>query len=225
MNQIPLTFQPLNSMKKIFFLLFLVILLSFLSFQFSWLGYLLLFIIFLTLAFLLIMGIISIFRQTNKQLFKVSLLILLICISGVITSLFIPYDAAIINSGSLSEKLEYAYKTDQSDRKALRSFVDFSNKVAERDSLRREQLRKIYRKQEIDHSIDKFHAAFIFHHSNNSKDFEIASRLASQAAGDPKLKDHYTVQWLHKAAYDRWMVSIGKPEKYNTQNKLSIEFD
>jgi len=49
--------------------------------------------------------------------------------------------------------------------------------------------------------------------------------LTSEAPKARHLQDHNLVQCLKKVAYDRWMVSIGKPEKYNSQKKFSIEID
>ena len=49
--------------------------------------------------------------------------------------------------------------------------------------------------------------------------------MATEAAKHEELKENYVVQWLEKAAYDRYMKSIGKPEKYNTQDKFSIDFE
>ena len=72
-------------------------------------------------------------------------------------------------------------------------------------------------------ALDKFHAAFVLHHSGESEDYRLAASLAEAAAEDAALKDVYEVQWLKKAAYDRWKVSIGEPEKYNTQNNFRFD--
>ena len=132
---------------------------------------------------------------------------------------------AIIKSDDVSKNLEYAYQTDQNDRKRLKSFIGFFSKLKERDSIRLKQTKEIYNQEMLSKPIDKFHAAFVYHHSDNSKDYKIASELAEEAANSKKLKDVYTVQWLRKASYDRYMISIGKPEKYNTQNNFSIDLN
>lgn len=151
------------------------------------------------------------------------MLIILLCLFGTLVSLFRPYEEPIIHSEDTGQDLEYAYKTDQNDRKELRSYIDLFSKLNERDEKRLQQVKRLYSEGEISEPREKFHAAFIFHHSDNSKDYKLASLLASQAANAEELKDEYQVQWLQKAAYDRYMLSIGKPEKYNTQNKFSIE--
>lgn len=212
-------------MKKTITVFSLIILTSLLSFNIDWFNYILLLIIALAVIFLVIIGLISIFKKQKGTIFKVPLWIILICIAGIITSLFSPYDPATINTDDLSENLEYAYKTDQRDRKELKSFVGFFSKLKERDSIRLKLVKRNYSQLKTSKPIDKFHAAFIFHHSDNSNDYKVASQLAAQAASSEKLKDNYVVQWLKKASYDRYMLSIGKPEKYNTQNKFSVDLN
>lgn len=212
-------------MKKSITILSLIIIISILSYKIGWINYILILTASVAIVFLIIVGLISIFKNLKSRIFKVPLLIICICVIGVISSFFRPYNDPIIKSNNLSKNLEYAYKTDQNDRKELRSFIGYSNKLKQRDSIRLKQVRKNYSQDKISEPIDKFHAAFVLHHSNNSKDYKIASKLASEAAGSEKLKDNYMVQWLQKASYDRYMLSIGKPEKYNTQDKFSININ
>ena len=206
-------------------MLFLITAASLLSFKIDWFNYILILILVLSLAFLILIGLISIFKKLKSKVFKVPLMIILICLIGILTSFFRPYNPPIIESEDPGKNLEYAYKTDQSDRKQIRSFIGFLSKIEERDSIRLDQVRNLYTQDKILKPIDKFYAAFIFHHSNKSRDYRIASQLASDAANSKNLKDNYTVQWLKKASYDRYMLSIGKPEKYNTQNKFSIDLN
>ncbi|SDR71986.1 hypothetical protein [Christiangramia echinicola] len=212
-------------MKKTILIFSSIIITAILSYQITWINYFLILIVFLNIAFLIIVGLISIFKKLRNRIFKIPVLIICLCIVGILASLFHPYEKAIINSNNLSDNLEYAYKTDQKDRKELKSFIGYFSKLEERDSIRLKQIRKIYKQDKLSKPIDKFHAAFVFHHSDNSKDYKIASELAEDAANSEILKNNYTVQWLKKASYDRYMVSIGQPEKYNTQNNLSIDLN
>ena len=185
------------------------------SIEFAFIGFML-----LCMIFLIGVGLVSIFKKLSPQFVRVPILLIGICIAGVIVAIFKPYDEAIRNSGSASERLEYAYKTDQKDRMLLKSYV--LGDMNERDELRLKQVKEIESQDVELKPLDKFHAAFVYHHSDNSDDYAMASKLAAAAAEAQELKDHYQVQWLRKAAYDRWMVSMGKPEKYNTQNNFSI---
>lgn len=210
--------------KKILFII-LTIAIAVLSIQVQFFEFYMIGLISLCLLCIAVTGVINIFKKPNRKIYKFSLITIAICLVGVIASLFRPYEEAILQSGTIGEKLQYAYKTDQNDRMQLKSFLNFSNEFQERDRARLTQVNEVLEQGEPIEPIEKFYAAFIYHHSNNSKDYETASKLAAAAAEEESLKANYQVQWLKKASYDRWMVSIGKPEKYNTQNKLSLEFE
>lgn len=211
-------------MRKILLFVLLIITVLF-SYLVSWSEWLLLAILFLTLVFLIILGSIRIFRKPKKIFFQSAILVIGISLIGIFTALFRPYEPALLQSGTISEQLEYAYKTDQNDRKQLKSFIPIFSELKQRDVLRLEKVKQINAEGELTKSKNKFYAAFVYHHSDNSTDYKTASKLAAAAAKDEELQNDYQVQWLRKAAYDRWMVSQGKPEKYNTQNKFSIEVE
>jgi hypothetical protein len=56
-------------------------------------------------------------------------------------------------------------------------------------------------------------AALILQHGEETKYYEMAHKLA-QGAFDKGYKE---AEWLSKATYDRWQMSMGKPQKYGTQ--------
>jgi len=62
---------------------------------------------------------------------------------------------------------------------------------------------------------DYHHAALIFQHGDTTVDFKKANELAKKGMdlGEERSK------WLYAATYDRWMRSLGKPQKYGTQFK------
>ncbi|MGB3775830.1 MAG: hypothetical protein WA951_11290 [Leeuwenhoekiella sp.] len=212
-------------MGKKLVIISLIIFISVIAYFISWFDYILILAVVLVLAFLILIGLISIFRKLTKKFYKLPLVILVVCVFGLIVSLFRPYDKAIINSNNTSENLKYAYETDQSDRKELKSFIGYFSRLEERDNIRLNQVKKLRDQEELSKSMDMFYAAFVYHHSDNKEDYKIASELAARAAVDNGLKDNYLVQWLRKASYDRYMLSIGKPEKYNTQNNFSMDIE
>lgn len=209
--------------KLVFFSSLLVI--AILSYLISSFEFLLIAIIALTFIFLVFAGLIHLLKKLNAKYFKIPSLILVICIFGIGVSLFRPYEKAVTETGTLSEKLKYAYETDQKDRKQLRSFLTYFSDLENRDDIRLAQVKELRREDTIKKALDKFYAGFIYHHSDNSSDYKIASKLASEAAESASLKDNYQVQWLRKATYDRYLLSKGKQEKYNTQNSFSIDFE
>ncbi|MCM4161896.1 hypothetical protein FHG64_15820 [Antarcticibacterium flavum] len=210
--------------KKIIFLI-IIGLIAILSYQIRSFEFVLLAVILLSLIFLILAGIIHAFKRMNRAYFKIPVIIICISLAGIFVSLFRPYEKAVLESGTVKEKLAYAYATDQGDRQQLRSYSRLLGKLEQRDEERLAQVMSLHQQDQIIKPMDKFYAAFIYHHSDNSKDYRIASQLAAAAAQDPALKDHYQAQWLARAAYDRYMISIGKEEKYGTQNTFSLEME
>lgn len=214
-------------MKKYLFPLIVLVAVGILSYMYNLMSFLLLAVAAMSLAVLLVAGIVKVFRNSISQRWlRVPLIIIGICLVGVVAGLFRPLERAIVNSGDVSEKLAYAYKTDQADRMTVSAYLGmFNDNMAKRDSIRLEQANQLYKEDQISLPMDKFYAAFIFHHSKQSSFFQIAQELAGEAASVSELKDNYVVQWLAKATYDRWLVSLGKPQKYGTQEKFSISVE
>ncbi|MBJ6118804.1 hypothetical protein JAO76_11405 [Pontibacter sp. BT310] len=214
-------------MKKNLIPMIAILPVGILAYMYNLISLLLLAVIAISLAVLLLAGIIKAFRsELNARWLRVPLLITAVCAAGIVIGLFRPLEPAVVNSGNVSDKLAYAYNTDQADRMTIRAYLGFLNdSMAKRDSIRLEQVGELYRNSQISKPMDKFYAAFIFHHSNHSSLFEIAQKLAGEAASESELKSDYVVQWLAKATYDRWMVSLGKPQKYGTQDKFSVSVE
>ncbi|OEY73241.1 hypothetical protein [Salegentibacter salarius] len=157
--------------KLVFFFSLLII--AILSYLISSFEFILIAIITLTFIFLIFAGIISIFKNLNRKYFKIPSRILVICIFGIGVSLFRPYEETVTETGTLSERLQYAYETDQKDRKQLRSFLTYFSDLEQRDDKRLAQVKKIQKEDTIEKALDKFYAAFIYHHSDNSNDYKI----------------------------------------------------
>ena len=216
-------------MKKYTIALLALIVVAILAYSYNLISYLLLLFVALSLAVLLIAGAIKVFRKSmSRRWFEIACMVMVISVIGVMVGLLRPLEPPIIGSGNVSKALAYAYKTDQQDRMTLKfglgmfGWGKFRNQMQLRDSIRLDQVKKLYKSQPIPKPLDQFHAAFIFHHSHKSKLFEIAHKLAAKAAAAEQLKDTYQVQWLAKATYDRWMLSVGKQQKYGTQGTFSL---
>ncbi|MBC3539334.1 hypothetical protein ACFSC6_17500 [Rufibacter sediminis] len=214
-------------MKKNLIPLIILLLVGILSYSYNVVSLLLLVTIGLSLASLLVACLVRVFRPSlGSRWVSVPLVILGISISGVLVGLLRPLAPAVSSTGEASDKLAYAYQMDQADRMTIKTHLGLPNdNMKERDSVRLEQVQQLYMQNQISKPIDKFHAAFIFHHSKKSALFEIAQQLAGEAASVNEIKKNYVVQWLAKATYDRWMVSLGKPQKYGTQDKFSVSVE
>lgn len=111
------------------------------------------------------------------------------------------------------EQLRHLYETDQGDRLALR----FRN-LNERDRDRLLRVRELYAQGEIITPEDHHRAAMIFQHGATSEDYEIAYQLAKKAS-DAGYAD---ADGLWQSAYDRWLLSQGKPQVYGTQSRATL---
>lgn len=78
---------------------------------------------------------------------------------------------------------------------------------------RRAQARSILVGSEPDDPIDWYHAAWLFNHGDTPDDAEQAHRLAARAAA----AGHGAARWLAAAAFDRWHMYRGLPQRFGTQ--------
>lgn len=60
---------------------------------------------------------------------------------------------------------------------------------------------------------DLFHAAWLFNHGETPADARRGHELAHEAAQ----RGHRRARWLAAAAFDRWCMYEGRPQKYGTQ--------
>ena len=60
---------------------------------------------------------------------------------------------------------------------------------------------------------DLYHAASLFQHGETAADAYRAHTLA----GDSAARGHAPARWLYAAAYDRWCMYEGRPQRYGTQ--------
>jgi len=58
-----------------------------------------------------------------------------------------------------------------------------------------------------------YHAAWLLNHGDEPGEARLAHDLAREAAG----RGHAPARWLAAAAYDRWCMYRGRPQKYGTQ--------
>jgi hypothetical protein len=60
---------------------------------------------------------------------------------------------------------------------------------------------------------DLFHAAWLYNHGDEPEEAKRAHELAREAAE----RGHTRARWLAAAAFDRWCMYEGRPQKYGTQ--------
>jgi hypothetical protein len=110
------------------------------------------------------------------------------------------------------EELRALHAADQADRATGRFVLD-----ASRDAARLARVEALDRAGHVATPADRFHAALVLQHGRCPRHFRRAFELANDAAraGVPG------ADGLRRAAYDRWMLSEGRPQRYGTQVAVS----
>ncbi len=153
--------------------------------------------------------------KPKRFLITIPLMVGLIGISALAGTLLATRPAVNRQAGlTTEEELEYMFALDQSDRYSGRFAI-----LPGRDNARLLRTREIVENQADSLNPEsKYHAAMILQHGNDSEDYESAYRLA-KAADDAGYSE---AKGLWMAAFDRWQLSIGRPQKYGTQSQLRI---
>lgn len=130
------------------------------------------------------------------------LLAALVAASGCTASRHVPRDNA---------RLAELFTQDQTDRESDDE-VHWQG-VPRRDAERLAEVRRILDAGDIHSAADYHHAAMLFQHGNDSTDFRRSHELASTAVemGSERAR------WLSVASLDRYLISVGQPQRYATQ--------
>jgi hypothetical protein len=176
----------------------------------------------LSLIFLMLVGIVKIFKPTLKSYwYRIPFFIVVLAFLGLLVGFIKPLPSPIPkNETSVSEYLAYMRQTDQSDRKNIKIYFNAlvwgSSEAMNRDSIRLNKTLKLIENDTAKLGPeDKYNAAMILQHGEKPEHYKKAHELAAQAAKH-KIQN---ATWLKKAAYDRWQLSIGNEQQYGTQKK------
>lgn len=105
------------------------------------------------------------------------------------------------------------FADDQLDRRPpARSTTDWAA-VTRRDRVREEQVKAAFAAANVRTANDYYHAAMVLQHSQNPDDHLLAHELAVVAAA----KGRERALWLAAAAEDRFLMNIGRPQRFGTQ--------
>lgn len=113
----------------------------------------------------------------------------------------------------MNEELRALYEQDQADRRGHR----LAPGVLERDRARRGRVAALIGAGALREGSDYYYAAMVFQHGETPDDAWRAHELANQAAA----LGHRPGRWLAAAAYDRWLMYQGRPQKYGTQYRAA----
>ena len=109
----------------------------------------------------------------------------------------------------MNQELRRIFEADQRDR-TQRPVVEG---VMERDADRRRRVQALIEAGGLVEPADYYHAAMVFQHGVELADYWRARELALKATD----MGYRPARWLAAAAYDRWLMNHGRPQKYGTQ--------
>ncbi|NJM08691.1 hypothetical protein HC891_24645 [Candidatus Gracilibacteria bacterium] len=108
-----------------------------------------------------------------------------------------------------NEELRALFADDQGDHHG-----ETHPQIVARDAARRQRVSELMDVGALRTGEDFLHAAFIFQHGSALEDYWQAHELALQAVD---LGHPHPARWLAAAAYDRWLMHQGLPQKFGTQ--------
>jgi hypothetical protein len=124
-------------------------------------------------------------------------------------------DSAMLRLGAQTAadnpELARMYAEDQSDRRDAEKIG--WEKISERDAARLTRAKTIYQADGLKTGGDYYHAAMILQHSMEAGDYLLAHELCIVAIG----KGDDRAKWLAAATEDRFMMDIGRPQRFGTQ--------
>ena len=111
-------------------------------------------------------------------------------------------------------ELKHLYDEDQADRQPAYAGkpVDIPA-LARRDDERERRVKELYAADQLRTGPDYYNAAMILQHAMTPDDFLLCHDLCVVAIG----KGEPRAKWLAAASMDRFLVSIGRPQRFGTQ--------
>lgn len=114
-----------------------------------------------------------------------------------------------------NEELRRMHEEDQSDRTPPDGKPIDWTVVGPRDKARLSRVKELYAQNRLRTPGDYYHAAMILQHADTPEDFLLAHEFCVVAI--VKGKNDKATRWLAAAAEDRFLMNIGRPQRFGTQ--------
>lgn len=118
-----------------------------------------------------------------------------------------------------NEELRKLFAEDQADRSPPPATKEGWKEVTARDEQRRARVKALMATGALKEGADFLAAGFIFQHGHSQEDFALAREMGAEAAR----RGHSGGMWLAAAAWDRWLMNAGRPQRFGTQYKVDME--
>ena len=124
-----------------------------------------------------------------------------------------------------NEEVTRLFTEDQADRGPKDGKAIDWKVVGPRDTARQKRVMELYTAGELRTGKDYFHAGMILQHGDRPEDYLLCHELCVAAVfksgGSPKASWLGTAKWLAAASEDRFLLSIGRPQRFGTQFSAS----
>ena len=120
-----------------------------------------------------------------------------------------------------NEEVARLHAEDQSDRQPKDGKPIDWQVVGPRDEVRQKRVRELYMAGELKTGKDYFNAGMIFQHGEKPEDYLLCHELCVTAVFKSGRSERAswlpTAKWLAAASYDRFLLSIGRAQRFGTQ--------
>ena len=125
----------------------------------------------------------------------------------------VPAQSSMTSVEKDNEELARLYQEDQSDRQPKDGKPIDWKVVEPRDKEREKRVKELYSTNRLRTGADYYHVAMVLQHASAAEDYLLAHELCVVAIskGDERAK------WLAAASEDRFLMQIGRPQRFATQ--------
>ena len=110
-------------------------------------------------------------------------------------------------------ELTRLFQEDQADRTTKDGKPIDWKTVEPRDRAREKRVKELYATNELHTGADYYHVAMVLQHASAPEDYLLAHELCVVAIS----KGHEDAKWLAAASEDRFLMNIGRPQRFATQ--------
>ena len=114
-----------------------------------------------------------------------------------------------------NQELARLHREDQSDRTPPEGKPIDWTVVSPRDKARLSRIKELYVQNQLQTANDYYHAAMILQHGDVPEDFLLAHEFCVVSIS--KGKNDKDARWLAAASEDRFLMNIGRPQRFGTQ--------
>lgn len=112
-----------------------------------------------------------------------------------------------------NSELARLFQEDQADRTSSDGRSIDWKAVDARDKAREKRVKELYRNNQLRSGADYYHVAMVLQHANAQEDYLLAHELCVVAIS----KGQERAKWLAAASEDRFLMEIGRPQRFATQ--------